>query len=434
VESVNSILRHGFADFRDYVNPVIYKRAEFAREPVRFTRAEDGRLVTEDGRVVEDFHGTQAFGHRHPHIAAQVRAFLDSDHPNWFPSRINPFAGRLARRLCERSGHYDNVFFGCTGSDGVEAALKLSRALTRRPRLLALERAYHGCAVGSVSLMHPGPFTAPFEPLLEGVTRLPFNDVDALARALAQKDVAALFVEPIQGEGGLHALSQEYIAAAGELTRKHGALLVADEVQTGFGRSGAFLQSEGWPRRPDAVILGKQLGGGLAPISAMLTSRALFERAYGADFEDGEAHNMTMGYNGLSAVAALAALDLLTPELIGQVRERGARLVEAINGGLAASQLFVEARGKGYMLGLELVQPDHPWLSFEQFGLPAWDGRPLIAPLLCARLYRRGYYCFPCGHDWRVVRIQPRFEIPEAELDTFVGTLREELTRLEEIA
>jgi acetylornithine/succinyldiaminopimelate/putrescine aminotransferase len=433
VESVDSILRHGFADFRDYVNPVIYKRAEFAREPVRFVRAEDGRLVMEDGRVVEDFHGTQAFGHRHPHIAAQVRAFLESDHPNWFPSRINPFAGRLARRLCERSGHYSNVFFGCTGSDGVEAALKLARALTRRPRLLAMERAYHGCAVGSVSMMHPGPFTLPFEPLLSDVTRLPFNDVDALARALASEDVAALFVEPIQGEGGLHALSPEYIAAAGELTQRHGTLFVADEVQTGFGRSGAFLQSATWPRRPDVVILGKQLGGGLAPISAMLSSRALFERAYGADFEDGEAHNMTMSYNALSAVAALAALDLLTDELVEQVRERGARFVESLNDCLVESPLFVRARGKGYMLGLELAQPDHPWLSFEQFGIPAWDGRPLIAPLLCARLYRRGYYCFPCGHDWRVVRIQPRFQIAESELTAFTKAVREELARLEEV-
>ncbi|MFZ5892061.1 MAG: aspartate aminotransferase family protein [Myxococcota bacterium] len=431
---MDSILRHGFADFRDYVNPVIYKRAEFAREPIRFARVVDGRLELEDGRLVEDFHGTQAFGHRHPYIAECIREFLASDHPNWFPSRINPFAGRLARRLCERSGHYSNVFFACTGSDGVEAALKLARAATRRPRLLALERAYHGCAVGSVSMMHTGPFTKPFEPLLADVTRLPFNDVDALAKALAEGDVAALFVEPIQGEGGLRALSPAFIDAACELTQRYGSLLVADEVQTGFGRSGAFLRTTEWPRRPDAVILGKQLGGGLMPISALLSSRALFERAYGNDFEDGEAHNMTMGYNALGAVAALAALDLLTHELVESIAARGAHLLEALNRRLRESELFVEARGSGFMLGLELRQPDHPWLSFEQFGIPAWDGRPLIAPLLCARLYRRGYYCFPCGHDWSVVRIQPRFSIEDETLQAFVSAVREELARIEEVA
>ena len=431
MESVDSILRHGFTDFRDFVNPVIYKRAEFAREPIRFAHTADGKLRLDDGRVLEDFHGTQAFGHRHPHIAECIRAFLASDHPNWFPSRINPFAGRLARALCERSRHYDNVFFGCTGSDGVEAALKLARAVTRKPRLLALERAYHGCAMGSVSMMHAGPFTAPFEPLLADVTRLPFNDVDALAKQLARGDVAALFVEPIQGEGGVRPLSNEFVQAACELTARHGALLVADEVQTGFGRSGAFLRSAEWPRRPDAVILGKQLGGGLAPVSAMLTTRAFFECAYGADFEDGEAHNMTMGYNALSAVAALGALDLLSDELISRVHQRGAQFLENLEAALSGNALFSEVRGAGYMLGIELHQPDHPWLSFEQFGIPAWDGRPLIAPLLCARLYRRGYYCFPCGHDLRVVRIQPRIYIEPDELAAFTRAFTEELARIE---
>jgi acetylornithine/succinyldiaminopimelate/putrescine aminotransferase len=434
VESVDSILRHGFRDFRDFVNPIICKRTELAREPVHFVRAEGGKLVTDDGRVFEDFHGTQAFGHRHPAIARAVREFLDSEHPNWFPSRINPFAGRLARRLCERSGHYTSVFFGCTGSDGVEAALKLARAVTRRPKFVALERAYHGCAFGSVSLMHEGPFTRPFEPLLEHVVRLPLNDADALARALAGDDVAAVVVEPIQGEGGVRALTPEYIAALGELTRRHGSLLIADEVQTGFGRSGAFLASASWPRRPDAVILGKQLGGGLAPISAFLTDRALFERAYGADFEDGEAHNMTMGYNALSAVAALAALDLLTEDLLSRVREQGACFMAELERELRPRQLFDGVRGLGFMVGLALVQPDHPWLSFEQFGFPAWDGRPLIAPVLCARLYRRGYYCFPCGHDWTVVRIQPRFEIEPATLSELARAIREELTVIEEVA
>jgi acetylornithine/succinyldiaminopimelate/putrescine aminotransferase len=397
-------------------------------------RAEGGRLRLEDGRAIEDFHGTQAFGHRNSHIAECIREFLASEHPNWFPSRINPFAGRLARRLCERSGHYSNVFFGCSGSDGVEAALKLARAVTRRPRLLALDGAYHGCAVGSVSMMHAGPFTTPFEPLLADVTRVGFGDVDALARAFASGDVAALFLEPIQGEGGVRPLPSEFIAAACELTERHGALLVADEIQTGFGRSGAFLRSAAWPRRPDVVILGKQLGGGLMPISAMLTRRELFERAYGEDFEDGEAHNMTMSYNALSAVAALGALDLLTEELLASVRERGERLLTGLSQTLKESSLFAEARGSGYMIGIELRQPDHPWLSFEQFGMPAWDGRPLIAPLICARLYRRGYYCFPCGHDWRIVRVQPRFDIEESTLEEFVTALREELARIEEVA
>src|SRR5206468_2181423 len=132
-----------------------------------------------------------------------------------------------------------------------------------RPRLLALERAYHGCTFGSCALMSEGPFRDPFAPHLPGVESLPFGDVAALADALAKGDVAAVVVEPIQLEGGVRPLPPAYIAALCELTARHGALLVADEIQTGLGRTGRFLASETWPRRPDAVITGKHLGGGL---------------------------------------------------------------------------------------------------------------------------------------------------------------------------
>src|SRR6185369_14126262 len=114
-----------------------------------------------------------------------------------------------------------------------------------------------------------------------GVGKVPWNDVDALAKAMSTDDVCAVVVEPIQGEGGVRALSSAMIEALCELTQRHGAVLVADEVQTGLGRSGRFLASELWPRRPDVALLAKTLGGGLMPISVMLTERALFERAYG---------------------------------------------------------------------------------------------------------------------------------------------------------
>jgi acetylornithine/succinyldiaminopimelate/putrescine aminotransferase len=433
MEPLASILQHGFEDYRDFVNPLIYGRAELAREPIRFVRAEDGGLVHEDGRRFEDFHGTQAFGHRHPHIAAALRAFLDTDLPNWFPSRVNPFAGRLARRLCERSGAYQRVYFGASGSDAVEAALKLARAATRRPRILGLSRGYHGCTFGSVSLMHEGPFRAPFGPHLPGAEALPWGDVGALERALAGGDVAALVVEPVQGEGGVRELPAAWIEAAGALTAEHGVLLVADEVQTGFGRSGHFLKSAAWPRRPDVALLAKQLGGGLAPISAMLTTAAWFDRAYGADFEDGESHNMTMSYNALSAVASLAALDLLDEPLLARIRAGGDLFRAALDEALRGSPLYVETRGVGYMAGVQLVQPDHPWVGFEQLGFPDLETRPTIGPLLAYRLYKRGYFTFVCGHDWSILRLQPRFLIPEETLLAFARACREELDKIAEV-
>src|SRR5512140_1953540 len=380
---IEDILRHGFEDFREFVNPLIALRAEVAGEPTRVGHAKEGRLEDVEGHLIEDFHGTQAFGHRHPAIAAAVREFLDSDSPSWFPSRVNPYAGSLARRLCERTGYYSNAFFASSGSEAVEAALKLARAVTRRPRVLSLERAYHGCTMGSCGLMTPGTFRDPFEPHLPGVGPLPFGDIDALAKALEKKDVAAVVVEPIQLEGGVRPLSSAYIEALCELTQRHGTFLVADEVQTGLGRPGRFLASERWPRRPECVLLAKHLGGGLLPISAMLTRRELFETAYGKNFETAEAHNCTFSGSAVVCVAAHAALDLLTDSLSERVHDVGASFRVGLREALSSLPLFEEIRGDGLIAGIVLKPTEHPWLSFEHFGMEDLAHRPTVGLLLC---------------------------------------------------
>jgi acetylornithine/succinyldiaminopimelate/putrescine aminotransferase len=209
---------------------------------------------------------------------------------------------------------------------------------------------------------------------------------------------------------------------------------VADEVQTALGRTGrGFLASETWPRRPDAVLLAKHLGGGLMPISAMLTRRELFERAYGAHFASGESHNTTMGFNALSSVAALAALELLTDERIDRVREMGDYLRGRLETVLGPSPLVREIRGTGFMLGVALEPPDHPWLSFEHFGFPELADKSAVSPLVCHRIYRRGFFCFTCGHDWTIFRLQPRFDVPKDTLDRFVDVAAEALAWVQEL-
>ncbi len=428
------VLRKGFDEYRSFVNPLVAQRASLTGEPMRLVQACEGHLLDPQGRPLEDFHGTQAFGHRHPAIAQAIRDYLDSDAPSWFPSRVNPFAGRLARMLSERTG-YDNAYFGCTGSDAVEAALKLARALTRRPKILGLTGGYHGCTFGSLAIMGEGYLRDPFGPHLPVAESVPFGDVDALSSAMAGGDVAAIVVEPIQGEGGVRELPGPFVEALCELTARHRTLLVADEVQTALGRTGlGFLASARWPRRPDVVLLAKHLGGGLAPISAMLTRRELFLQAYGDHFASGESHNSTLSATALSCVAAMAALELLDEATITRVSTLGDRLKQRMADALGASPLFREARGRGFMLGVALHQPDHPWLSFEHFGFPPDLGRKaVIAPLLCHRLYQRGFFCFSCGHDWSILRLQPRFDLPEARLDEFVTALGEEIAYLEEL-
>ncbi len=431
---IEQILHRGYDDFRDFVNPLIFLRTELSGEPWRITKTNDGQMVDHVGQTIEDLHGTQAFGHRHPAITKALMEVLQSDSPNWFPSRVNPYSGALARRLCERTGMaYQRAYFASSGSEAVESALKLARAVTRKPRILSLERAYHGCTFGSCALMSPGVFRDPFAPHLPGVEAIPINDIEALEKALLPGDVAAIVVEPIQLEGGVRMLSRDYIDALCALSEKHGALLVADEVQTGLGRTGQFLASDSWPRRPDAVLLAKHLGGGLMPISTMLTRKDLWERAYGADFETSEAHNCTFSGSALVCAAAFAALDLLTDDVMARVRRDGEVFRSILKEKLSTVPGFVDVRGAGFVIGIELAAAKNPWLNFEHFGMGQLAHHPTSGLLLCHRLYKRGFFCFVCGHDWSTLRLQPRFNIPFETLETFASVVHEELVRLAEL-
>ena len=429
----SELFRNGIDEYRRFLNPLMVERAQLAGEPLGIVRTEGGRLYDGDGNGYECFHGTQAFGHRHPAIQAAVQQFLDSDAPSWYPSRISQFGGRLARTLCERSG-YEHAYFATTGSGAVEAALKLARSATRRPRILGMSRAYHGCTFGSTALMSAGIFRDPFGPHLPGVEAIEFGDVDALRAAFDGGEVAAVVVEPIQGEGGVRALPAAYIEALCELTERHDALLVADEVQTGMGRSGTCLASARWPRRPDIVTLGKQLGGGLVPLSTVLTTSAWWDRAFGRHVEAAESHNATFSYNTLGMVAGLAALELLTDDTVARVRTVGDAFRKSLSESLATSPLFKEVRGAGLMVGIEFHPSEHPWLSFEHFGMDEFAGRPSVGLLLCMRMYKRGYICFVCGHDWSTMRIQPRFFIEPERLADFSRAIREELDYLEALS
>jgi len=428
----SEIFRKGFDEFRKYVNPLIAERASLAKEPIEIVGTENGLLVDSEGNRLENFHGTQFFGHRSREIESALRQYLDSSYPEWFPTRVSPLAGRLGRELCKRSG-YSQVFFGLSGSDGVEASLKLTRAATRTPGILCLERSYHGCNYGSTALMAPGLLHDPFGPHLPGVQMLPFNDSDALKKALEKGDIGCVVVEPIQGEGGVRPLSEEYIAALCELTKKHGSLLIADEIQTGLGKTGRFLMTSNWPRRPDVVVIAKQLGGGLMPISAILTEMEIYRQAYGKHFGTAEAHNMTFSYNSLGMVAGLATLDLLSDELMEEVKTKGAWFKSILKEALQGAPLVEEVRGEGLMLGIKLKNFTNPWVSFEHFGFRDLENRPTVSPLLARRLYKHHFFCFTCGHDWSVFRLQPRFDIEREKLSNFVRVLREEIDYLGEL-
>ncbi|WP_250445457.1 acetylornithine transaminase [Actinotalea sp. C106] len=290
-------------------------------------------------------------GHAHPTLTAAISAQLGTlGHvSNFFAT---PTQVALAERLVELTGgdRTSRVFFANSGTEANEAALKMARR-TGRPRVLALEGAFHGRTMGALALTHKADYREPFEPLPGGVEFLPFGDGEALERAMGE-DVAALVLEPVQGEAGVRRLPAGYLAHARALTEQHGALLVLDEVQTGMGRTGHWLAHHdpdlGGGVRPDVVTLAKGLGGGF-PIGAVV---AHGERA--ASLLGAGQHGTTFGGNPVAAAAALATIGVLERDgVLEQVSAVGAQLVAD----LQQVPAVAEVRAAGLLVAVELRGP-----------------------------------------------------------------------------
>jgi len=311
-------------------------------------RGEGARVWDVEGNEYLDFLAgiaVNALGHAHPVFVDAVsrQAGTLAHVSNYFATAPQL---ELAERLTRLTGG-DRVFLCNSGAEAIEAAVKLAR-LTGKPRILALENAFHGRTMGSLSLTGKPALRTPFEPLLPGVTHLP-STIEALEQALAAGDVAALVLEPIKGEAGVVELPAGYLRAARELTARHGALLILDEIQTGAGRTGDWFAFQHEGIVPDAVALAKGIGGGF-PIGAFVTFGAASEL-----FGPGH-HGSTFGGNPLAAATANAVLgEIERAELVANARTRGAELRARIE--LIGSPLVTDIQGRGLLLGIGLSEP-----------------------------------------------------------------------------
>ncbi|MGN6612141.1 MAG: acetylornithine transaminase [Angustibacter sp.] len=315
-------------------------------------RGEGAYVWDADGRRYLDLLGgiaTNALGHAHPTLVGAVTAQLSTlGHvSNFFASAPQvALAERLLGLLDAPQG--SRVFFANSGAEANEGAFKIARR-TGRPRILALEGAFHGRTLGALALTHKPAYREPFEPLPGGVEHLPFGDLAALEAALDDQ-VAALVLEPVQGEAGVRPLPEGYLAEARRLTERVGALLVVDEVQTGMGRTGAWFAHTRHGVVPDVVTLAKGLGGGI-PVGAVVT---LGERA-SALLTAGQ-HGTTFGGNPVAAAAALATIHVIERDgLLAQVQQVGRRI--AAGAVAAGAPLVAGVRGEGLLLGVHLHEP-----------------------------------------------------------------------------
>jgi acetylornithine/LysW-gamma-L-lysine aminotransferase len=317
--------------------------------------------------------GVGNLGHCNPAvveaIAEQARQLIHIG-PTFGTTAKAAFVERL---LSLAPGNLERVFLSNSGSEAVEAALKFARAATGRKKIVAAMRGFHGRTMGALSATWRREFREPFEPLVPGFGHVPFNDVEALEKAV-DKETAAVILEAVQGEGGVHVASPEYLPAAREACDRAGALLILDEVQTGMGRTGRLFAVERWGVEPDLMTLAKSLAGGV-PIGATLATEEV-ERAFKGS------HTSTFGGNPLACAAGTAAIEYTVRERLWERADRlGALGLETLRGAMPPS--VREIRGLGLMIGIELRGKAAPVLqALQEDGVLAIGGGSSVVRLL----------------------------------------------------
>jgi ornithine--oxo-acid transaminase len=350
--------------------------------------------------------GVFAIGRNHPAMREALKDVLDADLPNLVQMDVSLLAGVLAERLLRLVPQLDKVVFTNSGTEAVEAAIKFARAATRRPGVVYCENSFHGLSYGSLSIIGDKMFRSGFEPMLPDCTEVPFNDLAALERALASRNVAAFIVEPIQGKG-VNVPDPNYLREAAQLCRRHGTLFVADEIQTGLGRTGRFLAVEHYDVEPDMVLLAKALSGGHVPVGALLMRKRIYESVFDR-MDRAVVHGSTFGKNDLAMAAGIVTLDLLTE---GGIMANGARAGERLLASLSAMvkrfEFLQDVRGKGLMIGLQFGPPQSMKLKLSWNMIEAVT-KGLFCQLITIPLFRdHKILAQVAGHGSHTIKLLP---------------------------
>ena len=417
-----------------YVNDTWVRMLDLLGVEREYVRCEGTRLTTASGREVLDFlsgYCVYNTGHNHPRLLEALRQELNRRGPTMLQSHVPPLAGELAQRLSSLAGgRLTRTVFTSTGSEGVETAIKFSRAFTKRSGILHAEGSFHGLTCGALSLMGNPWWRKDFEPLLPDVESVPYLDLSVLEAKLSTGKFAAFIVEPIQSENGVRIPPTADWGRAAEICRRTGTLLVFDEVQSGIGRTGKGLAAHHFGVDPDMVILAKALSGGLIPVGALLMREEVNRSVY-SNIERAFLHASTFGENTLAMRAALTVLDILEEE---RLCERATRLGEMLRSGVRdlsrKYEMVSEVRGMGLMNGIEFRAPESMRLRLLHAGFtkmhPGLFGQMLVATLL----QEEGILTQMCGHNYRVVKASPPLTTSEGEIERFLASLGRTLERI----
>jgi ornithine--oxo-acid transaminase len=392
-----------------------------------WVRAEGAHLYDADGNRYLDMlggFGMYNVGRNNPRVRAALIEALELDTPGMLAMGVTALPGLLADELIARAGgRIDRCLFTSSGTEAVEAALKLGRAATKRPRVVAADHGFHGLTLGALSANGNPEFTARFQPLLPGFSHIPFGDLDALERELRSEDVALFIVEPIQGKG-VNLPPAGFLEGAQALCRTYGTLFCVDEVQTGFGRTGTMFAYEHWGLEPDLVPVAKSLSGGYVPVGALLLSHSVHEAVFDS-MSNAMSHGSTFAPNELAMAAGLATLrELDEQRLVERAATLGERLLDRTRALVDEFDVVCDVRGLGLMWAIEFEGDGRMYRMLER------AQRGLFAQLVVVPLFSEHRILTQvAGHDMAVVKILPPLMIGEDDLDAFVDALRATVKR-----
>ena len=403
-----------------------------------YVRAQGPHIFDDSGHRYLDMLGGYAvcnFGRNHPTIKKALADCIALDLPSMVQFETPLLSGILAEELKRRVGRgLDYVFFTNSGTEGVEAAIKFAKCATGRPALVHATKSFHGLTSGSVSINGCDSFRNGFAPFLPECRMVAFNDFAALEREIARGDVAAFVIEPIQGKGvNIHAPG--YLAAAARLCRKHGTLFVADEVQTGLGRTGSFLaiDQEGDAAgviEPDMVILSKALSGEFVPVGAVLVRGDVWKKVF-SSLDRAIVHSSTFHQGTLAMTAGLAALAAYdeTDAAANAVR-MGAMIRDGVEAMMPRFEMLKAVRQRGLMIGIEFGAPKSLMLRAAWSATHAMDANLFAQAVVIPLMEDHRIICQVAGHNLDVVKLIPPLVIDESDVRWFLCAFEDVMVKL----
>ncbi len=414
--------------FAKHVNPGLKTLLSVIGFDRGFIKGDGVEVYDHDGAKYLDFlggYGSLVFGHNPKNILDAVQKV--ADRPIFLQTQINPFQSALAHDLAQVTpGDLEMTFFCNSGAEAVESALKLARAVRGDGLFAYCTGAFHGKTLGALSVGGREKYKKPFLPLLSGTVEIPFGDAGALEKVLETQKVSAFIVEPVQGEGGVIIPPKGYLRRVRELTLRHGALLIADEVQTGFGRTGRMFACQHEDVVPDILCLAKALGGGVVPIGATVATRKVWQQAYGG-LSKAVLHTSTFGGGSRACAAALATVERVISE---DLPARAGQLGDYFMGGLLTLkdryQMVEDVRGRGLLIGLEFRKPAAGILDTVTAGSINRISEEYFASMVASELFRKHRIITAYTlNNPNVMRLEPPLTVEKEQIDYVLNALED---------